>query len=469
LTLRLQARFFLSHAAVAGLALAGGALVFLAGARLALGREMQNAEVQQLQAFALAAREAALDQQPLDASDFMRSASRQPGLAFAAIDDPSGFRLVRPAALFNAAMQGLKAGSSGASTEFSPAQGVPPLRLWVMDYKTPGGTGRVGLAWSLTQRSAELDARLRALIPALLLALAAAVLLGGLAAGIVARPLARPLAELSLGTQAVRQGRLEHLVQVGRTDEIGDLARDFNRMTVELRELDRIKRDFVNGVTHDLGTPLHAMRAAANFLQSGKAGPLTDAQSDYLLILSNATELLRQFLDNLLTVARIEAGKVEPYPESLDPVKEVEDLVRLYEPQAEERGLDLELEPTASPMLLMADRQQFRQMVLNLLTNAFKFTDKGRVSLSLHLEEGWLRMQVSDTGIGIEEKYQELVFDKFFRVRQPEGGPERKGTGLGLAIARGLAVAHGGALELFSRPGMGSTFTLRLPRARRAV
>jgi signal transduction histidine kinase len=239
-------------------------------------------------------------------------------------------------------------------------------------------------------------------------------------------------------------------------------------MTIELGELDRIKRDFVNGVTHDLGTPLHAMRAATNFLQSGKAGPLTDAQSDYLLILSNATELLRAFLENLLTVARIEAGKVEPFREEVDASKEVEDLLRLYEPQAEERGLVLEWEPAPAPILVLADRLQFRQMLLNLLTNAFKFTDKGRISLSLHLEEDWLRLQVSDTGIGIDEKYHELVFDKFFRVRQPEGSPERKGTGLGLAIARGLAVAHGGALDVFSRPGKGSTFTLRLPRARRA-
>ena len=468
MTLRLRTRFFLSHAAVAALALTGGALAFLGGARLALNHQMQQAESQQVQAFALAAREAALDQEPLGVNDFMRSIEHQAGLAFVAIRDPSGFELARPSGRFEEAMPSLKSGVDGASNEIDLKSGGP-ARLWVRDYKTPSGTGRVGLAWNLAQISEALKAHLRSLVPALILALAAATALGALAAGIVARSLARPLADLRLGTQAIRQGRREHLVEVGRGDEIGDLARDFNQMTIELGELDRIKRDFVNGVTHDLGTPLHAMRAATNFLQSGKAGPLTDAQSDYLLILSNSTELLRQFLDNLLTVARIEAGKVEPYHENLDPAKEVEELVRLYEPQAEERALLLELEAASIPMQLTADRQQFRQMVLNLLTNAFKFTDHGRINLSLHLEEDWLRFQVSDTGIGIEEKYHELVFDKFFRVRQPEGGPERRGTGLGLAIARGLAQAHGGTLEIFSRPGKGSTFTLRLPRARRAA
>ncbi|MGH7442782.1 MAG: HAMP domain-containing sensor histidine kinase, partial [bacterium] len=339
----------------------------------------------------------------------------------------------------------------------------------VLDYPGPGGGGRVGLAWSVRERAAELDARLRSLFPALLLALVSALTLGAIAAVVVARQLARPLAELRIGTHAVRNGKLEHLVQIARRDEIGELAGDFNRMTVELKELDTLKRDFVNGVTHDLGTPLHAMRASVNFLQSGKAGPLNDAQSDYLLILSNSTELLRQFLDNLLTVSRIEAGKVEPFPEAFDPGREVEELVRLYEPQADERSLDLELEPVSVPLILTADRLQFRQMVLNLLTNAFKFTDQGGINLSLQLEDGWLRLQIIDSGIGVEEKYQELIFDKFFRVRQPVGGPERKGTGLGLAIARGLAQAHGGSLEVFSRPGKGSTFTLRLPHARRAA
>ena len=266
-----------------------------------------------------------------------------------------------------------------------------------------------------------------------------------------------------------RAGRRDTRGKLGRADELGDLARDFNAMTVELKELDQMKRDFVNGVTHDLGTPLHAMRSSVNYLQSGKAGPLTDAQADYLLILANAVELLKSFLENLLTVARIEAGKVEAFHQAVDPVAVVEELVRLYEPQAREKGLALSLEPVTEPMVLMADRLQFRQMVLNLLTNALKFTDSGSIAISLRLEEGWLRLQVVDSGLGIEEKYQHLVFDKFFRVRQPEGGPERKGTGLGLAIARGLAQAHGGSLELYSRLGSGSTFTLRLPRARRAA
>ncbi len=456
--MRLRGRFFLSHAAVAGLALIGCAVAFLFTARLALRAQQSRAEEAALGAFALAAREAALDQQPLAVNDFMRAELRDRALAFAAFQDPSGFRLTLPE------VQAVRA-REALGTRNADANGLPVggLRLGSREYRTPGGTGRVVLAWDRGRCEAEISGRLKTLLPALGLALAFALGLGALAAGAVARELARPLAELRRATHAVREGQRGGLVQALRGDEIGDLARDFNRMTVELGELDRLKRDFVNGVTHDLGTPLHSMRAAAHYLQSGQAGPLTAAQADYLLILSNATEMLRQFLENLLSVARIEAGKVEPFAEDLDADRELLDLAALYRPQALERGLNLECTAPRTPTRLRADRMQFRQMALNLLTNALKFTDRGGIRMEWGAEGGQWYLRVTDSGIGIDPRYHELIFDKFFRVRQTGNGPERRGTGLGLAIARGLARAHGGSLDVRSALGAGATFTLRLP------
>lgn len=456
--MKLARRFFLSHAAVAVLAVLASGSVLWFGSRAALRHQLAAAEQQQVGAFALAAREASLNQQAMGISEFMRAALAKPSVSWAALDDPSsGLRLGLPRERSAEALQALSSGQAPGT--------------WVLQagYDGAGKGGRVALGFDRVQREAELDQRLRVLAWPLLAAAFVALLLGGGLAWLLSVELIRPLTALRDGTHGVRAGRLDTLVQVARADEVGDLARDFNAMTVELQELDQMKRDFVNGVTHDLGTPLHAMRSAVNYLQAGKAGPLTDTQSDYLLILANAVELLKAFLENLLTVARIEAGKVEAYPQTVDPVAVIEELLKLYEPQAREKGLELSLEPVTEAITLMADRLQFRQMALNLLTNALKFTDHGSISLSLRLEEGWLRLQVSDTGLGIEERYQQLVFDKFFRVRQPEGGPERRGTGLGLAIARGLAQAHGGSLELYSRPAQGSTFTLRLPQARRSA
>jgi signal transduction histidine kinase len=265
---------------------------------------------------------------------------------------------------------------------------------------------------------------------------------------------------LTLGVLALAVGLLVSRWQAAQ------LTRDLDKMSLALIELERMKRDFVNGVTHDLATPLHSMRSAVNYLQAGKAGPLSGSQADYLLILSNSIEFLNQFIQNLLSVAKIEAGKVEPFAQTFEPHEAAREVLALYELQAKEQGLELVLHETEQPMVLMADRLQFKQMLLNLVTNALKFTDQGRVEVDLRKEGHRLHVNVRDTGLGIDPAHHELIFDKFYRVRQPEGTPERKGTGLGLSIARGLAEAHNGTLQVRSVLGSGSTFVLILPGAR---
>jgi two-component system sensor histidine kinase BaeS len=116
----------------------------------------------------------------------------------------------------------------------------------------------------------------------------ATLLLGWLIAWIVARQLVDPLKRIKEGTHLVRSGQLGSLVAVDRPDEIGDLARDFNAMVLQLKELDGMKRDFIAGVSHDFGTPLHAIRSACNYLQAGDAGAVTDKQAEYLLMISNS-------------------------------------------------------------------------------------------------------------------------------------------------------------------------------------
>ncbi len=168
----------------------------------------------------------------------------------------------------------------------------------------------------------------------------------------------------------------------------------------------------------------------------------------------------------MLSVAKIEAGKVEPFAQAFDPHGAARDVLGLYQGQDQEMGLQLTLQEPEQALVLMADRLQFKQMLLNLVTNALKFTDRGSVEVGLRKEEHRLHVSVRDTGLGIAPEHHELIFDKFYRVRQPEGGPERKGTGLGLSIARGLAEAHHGCLQVSSALGQGSTFVLSLPGAR---
>jgi signal transduction histidine kinase len=290
------------------------------------------------------------------------------------------------------------------------------------------------------------------------------LILGWLVSWLASRELVKPLKKISEGTGLVRQGKLDSLVQVKRDDEIGDLARDFNAMVLQLKELDAMKRDFVSGVTHDLGTPLHAIRSAANFLQNGKGGALTDKQGEYLLMISNNTTHLIGFINNLLTVARIEAAKVEPYLEAVDVMTHLTELTALYQPQAQAKGLTLTLVKKAPYVSLISDVTMFRQIAQNLLSNAIKFTDRGNIEMTVKEAGGEFILEVKDTGIGIDPQYHDLVFDKFFRVKQPKDFQTREGSGLGLSIVKGLASALGGGVTVESALNKGALFIVRLPK-----
>lgn len=466
--MKLATRLFFSHALAIALGVALSLGLLFVGLRSALVENQRKAERAQLENFVLAAHEAALDKKKTGLKRFMRRAGWDATVVLAVYDQPKPkLQLCEPQERLKEGLGLLDhfEGQSKGLIKRMP-KGMR-VRFWWGAVKLPGKEpAQVGLAYDLDKRNAQLRAELMAWARPVAWALGAALLMGAFLAWLIARQLARPLQAIAQGIRLVRDGKLDHVLELKRQDEIGELARDFDHMTQELKELDQMKRDFVNGVTHDLGTPLHSMRSAVNYLQQGKAGPLNGPQADYLLILSNAVEFLNQFIQNLLSVAKIEAGKVQPFAQAFDPHEAAQEVLSLYQGQAQEAGITLTMEPAAQPLVLMADRLQFKQMLLNLLTNALKFTDQGSVTLSLRKEENFLEARVQDTGIGIDPAYHALVFDKFYRVRQPDGEAVRKGTGLGLSIAKGLAEAHGGTLRVESALGRGSTFILRLPGAR---
>jgi signal transduction histidine kinase len=465
--LKLATRFFLSHtlATAAGVAVSLALLFF--GLRSALLENQRKVEREQLNAVVLAAHESAQDKAKKSLRRAMRRASWDPAVVVVVYEQPK-LQLAEPPERLKEGLE-LTEHFEGLAQK-GLVKRMPKggrVRFWWAAVKLPGkAPGQVGLAFDLEKRNAELYAQLRTWVAPAAWMLSVAMALGALLAWLLGRQLAKPLQAIAQGIRLVREGKLDHVLELKRRDELGELARDFDGMTQELKDLDRMKRDFVNGVTHDLGTPLHSMRSAVNYLQQGKAGPLNGAQADYLLILSNAVEFLNQFIQNLLSVAQIEAGKVQRFAQAFDPHEAAREVMDLYGAQAREAGLELKLEGPAQPLVLMADRLQFKQMLLNLLTNALKFTDQGGITVSLRKDEHLLELRVRDSGIGIDPSYHALVFDKFFRVRQPEGGEARKGTGLGLSIARGLAEAHGGTLTVESGLEQGSTFILRLPGVR---
>ncbi|ADO70811.1 response regulator [Stigmatella aurantiaca] len=232
----------------------------------------------------------------------------------------------------------------------------------------------------------------------------------------------------------------------------------------ELERTSRYKSEFLANMSHELRTPLNSSLILAKLLADNKEGNLTSEQVKFAQTISSAGNDLLALINDILDLSRIEAGKVEVQPEVVILRRTVEALLRTFQPVAQEKklGFSISVQEDVAEKL-ETDPQRFGQILRNLLSNAFKFTEKGEVSLRVFpVGPGKVGFAVRDTGIGIAPHQQELIFEAF---RQADGSTHRKygGSGLGLSISRDLARLLGGEVTVQSQPGEGSTFTLTLP------
>jgi len=234
----------------------------------------------------------------------------------------------------------------------------------------------------------------------------------------------------------------------------------------ELEQASRYKSDFLANMSHELRTPLNSSLILAKLLADNPDDNLTEEQVTYAkTILSSGNDLLN-LINDILDLSKIEAGHVDIRPEEVSLERLASDLRQMFEHVAEEKklGFAIELAPDC-PEAIATDLQRLEQVLKNLLSNAFKFTEQGNVGLKIARSgNGKVAFAVRDTGIGISEEQQQSVFEAF---RQADGTISRRygGTGLGLSISRELVRLLGGTIQLKSRAGQGSTFTVVLPEA----
>ena len=230
-------------------------------------------------------------------------------------------------------------------------------------------------------------------------------------------------------------------------------ARDLERALTE-------RSRFFASLSHELRTPINAMIGYNHLLQERIFGELSEQQVGALEKANRSAQHLLELVDDILDISKIEAGKLEMFPEAVDLCTLVRDTATALQLQAREKGIDLEIS-TPEECRVETDAARVRQIVLNLLSNAVKFTDEGGVCLALRpVPAGALEIRVRDTGPGIGADDLGRIFEEF---EQAEGSAGRGGTGLGLAISRRLAELLGGSLTVESEVGRGSTFTLSLP------
>ncbi|HSN91908.1 MAG TPA: ATP-binding protein [Anaeromyxobacteraceae bacterium] len=231
----------------------------------------------------------------------------------------------------------------------------------------------------------------------------------------------------------------------------------------KLKELDRLKSNFLATMSHELRTPLTSVIGYSEMMLEGLGGPLTAEQREYLGIIMEKGENLLQLITSILDISKIEAGRIRLVLSEVDPVQLMRDAVATVLPLARKKGLKVVCEPGALPRL-HCDREKVRQCLVNLCTNAVKFTSAGgSVTVSAEPAAGdRLAIQVADTGIGIADENLARVFDVFFQV---DGSSTREygGAGLGLAIVKSFVEAHGGEVQVRSKVGTGSIFSLVLP------
>jgi PAS domain S-box-containing protein len=229
-------------------------------------------------------------------------------------------------------------------------------------------------------------------------------------------------------------------------------------------EASRLKSQFLSTMSHELRTPMNAIIGYAHLLLDGMAGPLSSAQNADVREIAAGADRLLALIDDVLDLSRIEAGRltVEPRPTALAPV--VDQVLAGVAPQAAAKGLAVRADVPADLPAVLADPDRLRQVLLNVVGNAVKFTDVGGVDIVARAAGEEVAVAVTDTGIGIEPGALPHVFDEF---RQADSSTTRRfgGSGLGLAIARRLLHLQGGSIAVVSTPGKGSTFTVRLPTA----
>jgi signal transduction histidine kinase len=238
----------------------------------------------------------------------------------------------------------------------------------------------------------------------------------------------------------------------------------------EAEAASRTKSEFLATMSHELRTPLNAIAGHVQIIEMGIHGPVTEAQKDALVRVERAQRHLLGLINDVLNYARMEAGRVEYDLEPMPARDMLADMLPMVESQVNAKRLVLETElprDDGEPLYIWADRDKLAQVLLNILSNAVKFTDEGgRITIVVADNEGdadQVTVRITDTGVGIPSDKLEAVFEPFVQVRS-DYTRSVEGTGLGLAISRDLARGMGGDLHVTSELGTGSTFELVLRR-----
>jgi signal transduction histidine kinase len=297
---------------------------------------------------------------------------------------------------------------------------------------------------------------------AILLGAAGAVIIALLLGILLARTISRPVREVTAATHVVAGGDLGYQVPVRTKDELGELAKSFNRMSADLARVTEQRRQMTADIAHDLRTPLSVILGYMEALSTGKLQPTPETFD----VMYAKGRHLQHLIDDLRTLALADAGELILNRRPVEARVLLEHVALAYQVQAGRKGIQITVEAPEKLPPLDVDPDRINQVLSNLASNALRHTPKGgRIDLSAEASGTAILLKVGDNGRGIAVEDLPHIFDRFYRGDKSRQQNESGESGLGLAIAKSIVEAHGGRISVASQPGNGATFTVSLPQA----
>lgn len=265
-----------------------------------------------------------------------------------------------------------------------------------------------------------------------------------------------PLVDISETAKKLAKGDFSERIAIKNNDEIGDLSRAFNDMADELENSEQIKNDFISSVSHELRTPLTAIKGWSETLAGGYE---PEAFAKGMKVISGETLRLERMVEELLDFSRIQSGHFSMQMSKMDVIAELEDALLIYNDKAKKENILISYDEPEFPCPVYGDRNRLRQVFINVIDNALKYTDPGgRIDISVEKREDSVSVIVADTGCGIAPSDLPKVKAKFYKANST-----RRGSGIGLAVADEIIAMHGGVLDIESELNVGTTVVITLP------
>ncbi len=325
-----------------------------------------------------------------------------------------------------------------------------------LSYPLRNQTDQVGIL-RLTTSLKEINHRIQERI---LLSLAFCLFViasAGVLSFLMSRSIVHPIRNLTDVALKFSDGYYQERADETSRGEIGELARTMNQMSDNIQEKENLKNEFISSVSHELRTPLTSIKGWAITLQSEGIKP--ELVNDGLKIIEKESERLGAMVEELLDFSRFSAGRLKMEMKNFNLIKVANHILIQMRPRVEEKKLHLNYNYDQPELMIRADEGRIKQVLLNLLDNAIKFTNEdGTIYLNISTTPGFVRVSVTDTGIGISENEIGLVTEKFWK-----GSSSQSHSGLGLSISEEIVKAHGGTLSIKSKLGAGTSVSITLP------